>query len=95
MLSIDSSGSFAFVDGTKTYANAAELMQVLASDQQAHLCYTKKLAGYALQRDIVAADLPLLAQLAAVSKSATGSVKQVMVDLVQQDAFRTRAGGVQ
>lgn len=94
-LPIDASGSFAFVDGSKTYKNASELMKVLASDQQTHLCYTKKLASFGLQRDIVEADLPLLAELSSVSASASGSVKQVMLDLVKQDAFRIRAGGAQ
>lgn len=92
-LPIDASGSFDFVDGTKSYQNAAELMKVLSSDQQAHLCYSKKLAGYALQRDLVEADLPLIAQLSSISTSGSGSVKQVMIDLVKQDAFRARAGG--
>jgi hypothetical protein len=68
-------------------------MKVLASDQQAHLCYSKKLAGYALQRDLVEADLPLIAELSSISTSGSGSVKQVMIDLVKQDAFRARAGG--
>ena len=95
VLPIDASGSFDFVDGTKTYKNAAELMNLLSTDEQAHLCYAKKLAGFGLQRDIVEADLPLLAQLSATSKSATGSVKQVMLDLVKQNAFRVRAGGAQ
>jgi len=94
VLPIDASGSFEFVDGTKTYKNAAELMQVLATNQQSHLCYAKKLAGFGLQRDLVEADLPLLAELSSASTS-SGSVKQVMIDLVKQDAFRIRAGGAQ
>jgi len=93
VLPIDASGSFAFLDGTKSYKNAAELMQVLATDQQTHLCYSKKLASFGLQRDIVEADLPLLSELSAVSTSSSGSVKQVMLDLVKQDAFRIRSGG--
>jgi len=92
-LPIDASGSFDFVDGTKTYKNASELMKVLASDPQAHLCYSKKLAGFGLQRDLTPADLPLLAELSSVSTSANCSVKQVLLDLVKTDAFRTRAGG--
>jgi hypothetical protein len=93
VLPIDSSGSFDFVGGTKTYANAAELMKVMAEDQQAHLCYAKKLASFGLQRDVVQADLPLLTKLASTSVSGTGSVKQVILDLVKQDSFRTRLGG--
>jgi Protein of unknown function (DUF1592)/Protein of unknown function (DUF1588)/Protein of unknown function (DUF1595)/Protein of unknown function (DUF1585)/Protein of unknown function (DUF1587) len=92
-LPIDASGSFEFVGGVKSYQNAADLMKVIAADPQAHLCYSKKLASFALQRDIVEGDLPLLAQLSAVSTSSSGSIKQLMVDLVKQDAFRIRAEG--
>ena len=95
VLPIDASGSFGFVDGTKSYKDADELMQVLATDRQSHLCYSKKLASFGLQRDLVEADLPLLTKLAATSLSGTTSVKQVMIDLVQQDAFRVRSGGAQ
>lgn len=93
VLPIDASGAFTFVEGKKMFQNASDLMQVLATDQQAHLCYAKKLAGFGLQRDMTPEDGPLLDALAATSKSATGSVKQVMLDLVKQDAFRNRAGG--
>ena len=68
-------------------------MQILATEDQAHLCYTKKLAGFGLQRNVVETDIPLITKLTATSKSGSGSVKQVMLDLVKQDAFRTRAGG--
>jgi hypothetical protein len=94
VLPIDASGSFAFVDGAKPYKNAADLMGVLATNPQTHLCYSKKLASFGLQRDMVEADLSLLAELASVSTS-NGSVKQVLLDLVKQDAFRTRVGGAQ
>ena len=46
------SGSFAFVDGPRSYANATALKPAMAEDRQAHLCYAKKLAGFALQRDV-------------------------------------------
>jgi hypothetical protein len=92
-LTIDASGSFAFIDGTKSYKNATELMNVLASDQQTHMCYAKKLASYGLQRNIVEGDLQMLTKLAGTSSA--GSVKQVMVELVKQDAFRTHPGGAQ
>jgi hypothetical protein len=95
VLPIDASGSFDFVEGTKTYANAAELMQVLSTDEQAHLCYSKKLASFGLQRDVVDADVPLLEKLSSTSLSTSGSLKQVLLELVKQDAFRTRAGVAQ
>jgi hypothetical protein len=92
-LAIDASGSFDFVDGTKTYRDAAELMNVLASDSQAHLCYAKKLASYGLQRDVVESDGALLSALSAISASSEGSLKRLIEGLVTQDAFRVRAGG--
>ncbi len=95
MLPIDSSGAFTFVDGSKTYRNAADLMQLLADDEQAHLCYAKKLASFGLQRDVIEADLPMLADLSSVSTSSKASLKQVLLQLVKEDAFRLRAGGAQ
>jgi hypothetical protein len=90
---IDSAGSYPFAEGVKSFSGAAELMQVMASGAQAHACYAKKISSYALQRDIVQSDLPLLDALKATSMATNGSVKQVMLDLVKNPAFRTRVGG--
>jgi len=81
---------YASTEGAKSFANAAELMQHMANGEQAHLCYAKKLASFGLQRDIVETDMPMLEALAATSRSA--SLKQVIVTLVQTDAFRNRSG---
>jgi hypothetical protein len=89
-LPIDSSGSFTFIDGEVDFADNVELMAAMANSQQTHLCYAKKLASFALQRDIVAADLPFLTDLARVSDA--GSTQQVMVEVVKSDAFRTHGG---
>jgi hypothetical protein len=92
-LTIDSNASYTFAEGTKTYSGAAELMQILATTPQVHACYAKKLASFALQRDIVASDMSMLTTLASTSMASGGSVKQVITDLVRSNAFRTRAGG--
>ena len=89
-LPIDSTGSFTFTDGKVDFADNVELMTAMASSEQTHLCYAKKLASFALQRDIVASDLPLLTELASVSE--VGSTQQVMAELVKSDAFRTHGG---
>lgn len=94
MLPIDASGEFEFVDGIKSWNTGAELMGMLATEPQTHLCYSKKLASFGLQRDVVVADAPLLTDLASVSASTNGSVKDVIVALVKHNAFRTRAGGL-
>jgi hypothetical protein len=92
-LPIDSSGSYAFASGTKTFANAAELMNAMADDSQAHLCYAKKLSSFALQRDVVDGDMPLLQSLAQASMGSGGSIKSMILQLVRSDSFRKRAGG--
>jgi len=92
-LTIDSSGQYAFSDGTKPFTDTGSLMQGMAESEQAHLCYAKKLASFSLQRDIVDSDLPLVDALAAVSRGADGSVKQVLLELVKNNAFRTHEEG--
>jgi hypothetical protein len=92
---IDSSGSYPFAEGTKTFSGPVDLMQHMANGEQAHMCYGKKLSSFALQRDIVAADMPLLQALKTASMASNGSVKQVILELVRNPAFRTRVGGAQ
>jgi len=92
-LPIDSTGKYTFADGTtKTWTDSAGLMQILASTPQTHMCYAKKLASYALQRDMAQSDLTLLKSLASDSMAQGGSVKQLIVSLVKSDAFRTHGG---
>ena len=93
-LPIDSSGSFEFVEGKKDFADVADLMRDLAAGTQAHQCYSKKLASFAMQRDIVAQDKPLLESLAKASID-NGSTKRVILELVRSDAFRVRTAGNQ
>jgi hypothetical protein len=93
-LTINSSGSYTFADGTtKTWNDAAELMQVLAATPQTHTCFAKKLASFGLQRDVVASDMPTLTALTSASMTAaTSSEKQMIIQLVRTDAFRTHGG---
>ena len=86
-LSIDSSGSYDFSDGSQTFSDAAGLMQAMANSAQAHLCYAKKLASFGLQRDIDERDSSLLRALSSVSRNGNGSVKELLSELVKNDAF--------
>jgi hypothetical protein len=90
---VDTASAYPFAEGVLNFADAAELMQIMANGKQAHACYSKHLASYALQRDIVEADLPLLDTMAAVSMANAGSVKQVMIELAKSPTFTTRLGG--
>ena len=90
---VDTAAAYPFAEGLKRFADAAELMRVMSDSKQAHACYAKKLAGYALQRDIVQSDLPMLNALTDVSM-AGGSIKQVLLALVEDPAFRMRPGAM-
>jgi hypothetical protein len=93
---VDTTGTYPFQEGSRSYANSAELMDIMASGKQAHQCYSKKIAGYALQRDIVVSDMPLLEAMGTTSIGNGSTIKQVMLELVRNDAYRVRAaGGVQ
>jgi hypothetical protein len=93
-LTIDASGSYTFADGTtKTWTDAAGMMQVLASTPQTHTCFAKKLASFAIQRDVVVGDMPMLNTLTSASMATgTSSEKQLILQLVRNDAFRTHGG---
>jgi hypothetical protein len=90
---LDTTGSYPFADGTRSFKDSTDLMQVIANGAQAHQCWSKKLASYALERDIVEAERTTVETLGAVSQASGGSLKQVMLALVQTPAFRTRVGG--
>lgn len=90
---VDTSASYPFADGTKTFTGAPELMDIMASTQMAHACYAKNVAGYVLQRDIALADADLVNEMMTTSLSEGASVKQLLVDLVAHPKFSTRHGG--
>ena len=88
---VDTTGSFPFEGGRREFADARELMRILAEEVRAHACYAKMLTGYALQRDVVEKDRPLLGDLATVSRAR--SLKEMVISLVRNPAFRLRAEG--
>jgi hypothetical protein len=90
---VDTTGSYPFANGTQSFNGSTELMQQIASGPQAHQCWSKRLASYALERDIVDVERPTVEALATVSQGSGGSLKQVMLALVKSDAFRTHVGG--
>jgi hypothetical protein len=85
---VDASSQYPFNEGTLSFNGPAELMDKMLAGEQAHLCYAKHLASFALQRDLSDADRPLLDSIAATS--ATSSIKQMLLTLVVNPAFTTR-----
>lgn len=90
---VDTSASYPFVEGAVEFTGAADLMQKLAEQSQAHSCYAKHLAGYFLQRDLVKSDQTLIDSLTQASETSGSSVKQLLLALVTSPAFTTRSSG--
>jgi hypothetical protein len=92
---VNTSSTYPFAEGTKDFNGPEQLMGLVAGGTQAHQCYAKKMASYALARDLVEQDRPLVESLGNTSLSTSASFKQVMLALVKTDAFRTHLGGAQ
>lgn len=82
-------------EGMVEFNGAPELMSLLAGSIDAHRCFAKSMMSYALTRDIVEADQATIDELAALSMSDAGSIKEVLRALVKSSAFLSRPGDIQ
>lgn len=86
---VDTAATYAFADGSRTFADASALMALLADSADVQRCYAKHLASYALQRDVAEDDRTMIDALAVATRDR--SLKEVIVSLVRDPAFRLRA----
>lgn len=89
---VDTSGSYPLSTGVERFSDGNELMRILANSPQAHTCYSKRLTGYALGREMAEDDRPLLEELGEVSRSRP--LKELIVALVRSPTFRMRKEGL-
>lgn len=87
---INSADSYMFGGEAKTYEDAVALSQVIAESKDAHRCYAKHWLEFAYGRASVKADGPTLTKLGEESL-AGGSTKDILLKLIESDAFLTRA----
>jgi hypothetical protein len=92
---VDTHDFYELATGLVEFAGAPELMGILAGSPEAHSCYARNLAEYALSRDMDEADRPLVNELAQTSMGATGSIKAMLLATVQNPMFMVRTGGTQ
>lgn len=93
---IDTTSAYPFADDVMTpFSGAPELMNIMAQGETAHACFVKNIMSYGLQRDIVKEDQALIDQLAAVSMSDAGSIKEIIRQIAKSAEFRARAGAPQ
>lgn len=90
---VNTEGSYPFTEGTQTFADASELMGILASAAQTHECYVKHLGEFLLARTLSNADEDTTTLKAFAEDSLSGdSIKQLILDWVSSPSFRTRIG---
>ena len=86
---INSTASYDFGDGARSFKNAVELMGIIAGGRQAHDCYAKQLFEYVYGRAMTEVDEPLVQELGRRSKLKV-AIKALIVDLVATEAFLNR-----
>jgi hypothetical protein len=89
---VDTVAQYPFKEGTKVFSGAPELMQIMAEGEQAHACYAKNLASFALQRELTGDDQAMVDALTAESRGGA-SVKDLLMALVASPGFVTRVEG--
>jgi len=92
---IDTSGAYRLPDGLRSFANATELLTILAESPQTHACFAKHVAEFTLARDLTDADRADVFELMDVSLEPSSSMKEMVLSIVHSPSFLVRNGGAQ
>lgn len=88
---VDATGSFAFVQGQKSFDGAVELAKIIAGSDEAHRCYVSHLLEYGYARVPRLEDNAEIKRLAEGSRDGMYSIKELIIELTTSDAFLFRA----
>jgi hypothetical protein len=86
---VDSSDSFQFTDGTRSYQDAIGFSRALSESLDSHHCYAKNWFAYLQARSVRPGEGPLIDWLARASAGGL-SVKGLLLAVVTNDTFLTR-----
>jgi hypothetical protein len=87
---VDTSSEYDFADGTKSFAGAPELMQLMSEEAQVHGSYAGHLAEFTLARDLDEADRAFAQGLQTASMAPGSSIKQMVLSIIESPSFRVR-----
>lgn len=90
-LPVDSTAAYEFPTGEVAYSDAVDLAGVMADQAMTHRCYVRHWIEYAYGREVGASDTQLITRVASGSLAGTLSVREMLVELVTSDAFRSRS----
>jgi hypothetical protein len=90
---VNTADAYEFATGTLSFDGAPELLALMAESPEVHACYASRIGEYALGRDLDANDRPLVNELVQASRTATGSIKSILISAVRNPSFSVRTGG--
>lgn len=90
---IDASGTYPFVEGTKSFANEVDFSKVLSESQALHSCHAVNWVANLYSREPRVGDLAAAATVAQSSLAQNISSADLIVALMTNDAFVTRVEG--
>ena len=88
---VNAADEFLLGGALQQYDGAVELAQLMADSDEAHRCYVGHLLEYGYARGPQTADAKLIQRIADGSRDGTYSIKQIILELTQSDAFLFRA----
>lgn len=88
---VNAADEFVLGGVSQPYDGAVQLAQLMADSDEAHRCYVGHLLEYGYARGPQVADNPLIRRIADESRAGTISIKQIILELTQSDAFLYRA----
>lgn len=94
-VAVDTTGAYPFVGAMTHFADAVDLMSLIASNEMAHDCYSRYIASYGLGRTLGEQDYELVSDLAAKSLNDNASTKDLILALIASPQFTTREGANQ
>jgi hypothetical protein len=87
---VDTAGTFAMVAGDIAYSDAASFAAELAESEEAQSCYARRWIEFTYDRDAAREDRCAIEDLGARLSEPGYSVRDLLLDLVQTDAFLNR-----
>jgi hypothetical protein len=94
-LPIDAHGTYGFPDGPAEWTDVVGFSQVVADASETHRCYAQHLLEFLEGRHAAPEDDARLDVLGSRSRDADPTIRQLILDLVLTDSFRTRSPEVE
>lgn len=89
-IAVDSSGVLANTDAAGSFADAIELLNLIAESDDAKACFVERWLAQAYRRPAEPADACAIEQVSQAFAASDGSLVELMVALAQTDHFRYR-----